>query len=400
LVLLCLQVEGLPYDCGVIPNRGFGIDVVKSEFELEQVFVVMRHGDRTPAASDACWPNDNAEWNCQLSSLSVPSDSSEEQLSVPRLYRQVHFKTNEVLKGTCLVGQLTSRGYEQQIANGKLFRQTYVNKLGFLPSKLNSSLLFIRSDNVPRTIQSAQSMLLGLYPPDTSLNETEILDIFIRDTDLDDLVENCQLCPKLCQVNDEAKTSSAYKTHIETVTLPFLKQLSKIFGYNVTLDKFSHLMDCLVTHVCHSFSIPNGASAIYDQGVNETVWLTNYTMSYPNITYHARLGIGFLISDIVDQMIDGIKGNSATKFHLYSGHDTTLFPLLVAFGAVDGKWPHYASYLIFEVYSLNNTHYVRMLYNGNELKLGFCNGQVMCPYNKFMQYVSTIVPSNNNECLL
>ena len=30
---------------------------------------------------------------------------------------------------------------------------------------------------------------------------------------------------------------------------------------------------------------------------------------------------------------------------VFSGHDSTLFPLLTALGAFDGSWPPYASYL-------------------------------------------------------
>jgi hypothetical protein len=53
-------------------------------------------------------------------------------------------------------GQLTIRGFKQQIANGQMLRQNYIDKLNFLPPQLNTSLLWIRCDDVPRVLASAE----------------------------------------------------------------------------------------------------------------------------------------------------------------------------------------------------------------------------------------------------
>lgn len=37
---------------------------------------------------------------------------------------------------------------------------------------------------------------------------------------------------------------------------------------------------------------------------------------------------------------------------MYSAHDTTLLPLLVALGMYDGRWPPFASYIAFELYQV------------------------------------------------
>ncbi len=37
---------------------------------------------------------------------------------------------------------------------------------------------------------------------------------------------------------------------------------------------------------------------------------------------------------------------------LYSAHDTTLVPLLLAFDVFDHKWPHYSSSLAFELWQV------------------------------------------------
>lgn len=46
-----------------------------------------------------------------------------------------------------------------------------------------------------------------------------------------------------------------------------------------------------------------------------------------------------------------LNGETATKFALFSGHDTVVAPLLAALGAYDCRWPPYASHVAFELWS-------------------------------------------------
>ena len=58
---------------------------------------------------------------------------------------------------------------------------------------------------------------------------------------------------------------------------------------------------------------------------------------------------------------------------LYSGHDTTVTPLLIALDIFDNKWPQYAADLRFELYdNTKGEHYVKILYCGK------VSGQIKC----------------------
>lgn len=48
-----------------------------------------------------------------------------------------------------------------------------------------------------------------------------------------------------------------------------------------------------------------------------------------------------------------IAGNLDYQFQLFSGHDTTVGPILAYFEVYDGVWPPYASHLQFNLL-LNN----------------------------------------------
>jgi hypothetical protein len=69
---------------------------------------------------------------------------------------------------------------------------------------------------------------------------------------------------------------------------------------------------------------------------------------------------------------DGIaSGGKGTLIRVFSGHDTTLLPLLTAFGAHDGHWPPYASSMVFELLydEKEDKHLVSLSYNGKRMAL-------------------------------
>ena len=56
------------------------------------------------------------------------------------------------------------------------------------------------------------------------------------------------------------------------------------------------------------------------------------------------------------------------RLHLYSGHDSTLMPLLVSLGIFDHKWPPFTADLTLELYTTPEKDiYVKISYN-NEVK--------------------------------
>lgn len=67
-------------------------------------------------------------------------------------------------------------------------------------------------------------------------------------------------------------------------------------------------------------------------------------------------------SDEVLQLLEALFHTPAAKLFVYSGHDTTLSPLLDALGLFNGKIPPYAASLYFELHEISGNYFVKVLY--------------------------------------
>lgn len=103
-----------------------------------------------------------------------------------------------------------------------------------------------------------------------------------------------------------------------------------------------------------------------------------------------------------------ITGDDHTRVALYSAHDTTVLPFLHAFEVADRKWPTYAANIVLELWERDaddeeavqqhkERHYVRMMYNGNEVTLPGCHQQVLCPFSRFEELSHRAIPINYEE---
>lgn len=311
---------------------------------------------------------------------------------VPRVYRRVFAFGEEDLQGNCSVGQLTTIGYAQQLKNGASLRKAYVDT-GLLSLKLSSQEVYIHSDDAPRTRLSAESLILGMYPPDPSL--TDVFDLYTVAIDRQFMIPNPKICPMYQKYVNEFTNSSIWTKHTGTVTKALFEDIKKATGFEIDQSSFNHFCDCLRTHYCHGLAWPQGMTMqLYSRAWEELSWQFFSQAKYPSVEENARTGIGFLLRKIWQNMNDSISGASQRKFLLYSGHDTTLIPLLTALQTGIEEWPHYASMMLVELYNITHSsgRAVRIVYNGKILSMPFCGNATLCDYNTFSQYMSTVTP--------
>jgi len=390
--------SGLPGYCGAPP-----VDVAAAQappgMSLRLLLVTTRHGDRTPIKLYPGGPGENqVEWRCHNLTLLSGVDTGTPPPSI--LFRKRYMDGRQVLRGDCLFGQLTPKGGAQHRDLGLSLRQLYVDKYAFLRPEFNGKEIWLRSTDVPRTIASAQNLLSGMYPPPSGTGiEWPVFDLHLVDAETDNMTPNTNLCPRLGLLYQALMQSPGWAKHLRELA-PLEDKIRFLFHLpaNATID-INGIFDQTIARICHNQYIPEGIvpleGVIASNARFETAFFYNRTFADT-----LALTIGSFVDEQVARLEQAVNGLAKDlKFVLYSGHDTTLWPLSFAygFGDMDMDWPPYASHMEIELWQSNSSpfdYFVRFYYNGQPVNTLGCLAPGPCPWATFRRAVAQVIPNN------
>jgi len=280
---------------------------------------------------------------------------------------------------------------------GSEYRDLYIGQYQLLPQdNILPEDIWIRSTDVPRTIQSVQANLWNFFPPQNGTNgKINVIDIHTMDIDVDDMTPNSNICPALITRTAQLMNTSQYAAWNASAN-KLINIIAKV--YNTTADNLPDvggLWDAFGARMCHQKYIPDAIpyQTLLDIEAAAGAEL-DYLWSDPE---YGRLGSGILLNEINGRILDYINGQLAPKLVFYSGHDSTVGPLMGTLGFTNG-WPPYASHVEIELWSDSNSHFfVQVKYNGQSYKLPGCSGY-MCPLSQFEGFISTRIPTTPKEC--
>ena len=280
---------------------------------LMHATAIIRHGARTPYANDIpCWDGfwestDTGVWDCELTSfLSPPSpreireeEESSETSSFPpaavhgnnstvsgggsdamflfeKKYDALQKPQHNLLNGTCQLGQLLLRGYDQELFTGKLLREAYAydGSAKSIPHDIRMRLLDLsdtdqppylepvlryRADDDERTLLSGQILLRGLFGEqfvrhlETHNGEHPIIPLHTADRVRDILAPSTRECPRLKQLQEaiENDPDGEYQKYLNTDEVVQLQN----FMQDVLGNK-DVALDCLMTTICTDRTLP------------------------------------------------------------------------------------------------------------------------------------------------
>ncbi|WP_133137370.1 histidine phosphatase family protein [Legionella rowbothamii] len=316
---------------------------------------IIRHGDRTPIVSI---PGLNYEWTSGL-------------------------------------GQLTADGMQQEHNLGTEFRKKYVEQTHLLPEHYEAGTMYVRSTDYDRTLMSAQSLLMGLYPPGTGPNTSESalpalphsfqpIPVFSAPYKFDDVIVQ----PVSPRVHEKLMQQYVYPTKEWQQKNNELKdrypRWSALTGMQINkLQDLGLLGDTLYIHQIHHAPMPEGLSS---QDVNDIINACNWAfMAQERPLQVARVYSSKIMANIANYLNKGSQNQSKLKYVLLSAHDTTIASSLSFLGAPLEQAPPYASNLNFSLYESDaGSHTVRVTYNGKPVNIPACGGTV-CELEQFMQ---------------
>ncbi|KAF9995734.1 hypothetical protein BGZ79_010548 [Entomortierella chlamydospora] len=377
-----------------------------------QLFI--RHGDRTPTT--VLSRDLDVTWECaNTSAYAFTGIGTNQGEKAPFQYANVvahqaitippasPFAATKMWMGSCIPGQLTPVGAMQHRRLGAALRQIYVDELKFLPATFDPETVHIRSTDVWRTKQSAENLMAGLYGVQSHSPESPppVLQIHILPAEIDYLTMNTGACPRISQLRSKVEKSSEVLKKLRKDNVDFNKELAEILGEE---RSWSGYMDTVMPRICHGMELqcrqgqgedddkcitPQIANRILENVGIET---TEIYRDGKGVFEVLQLGIGPLTNDIKQNLLKA-KANGKIRFSFYSGHDTTISPLLGMLDALDQRWPPYASSVLIELWkSPGGQHYVRVLYNGAILptKSRWCDLE-WCPLDAFISYIDRFI---------
>ncbi|KAJ2852695.1 hypothetical protein IWW36_000052 [Coemansia brasiliensis] len=393
---------------------------------LELVQAVVRHGDRTPVNYI---PNNDNEWRCDEveqetylhgvgESEKNTTGSFKQIIEIPKWNQKYGFE-NRLWSGSCEEGELTDHGKHQHSTLGAHLRSIYVDKLGYLSPELSSAdEIYLRTTHIWRTKNSAESLLGALWPK-RGITPTSSIPLHTFPSRIETMYGNSGACPRINALIDDITKTDGYQRFMKDQG-PLMARLMDILSVSESHWKegWGGYFDVLNSHQCHQFNLPckkNGTQStnlcVTAADLNQVNRNANYETAYkfrdsPLSQNLTRLYIGSFVGTLRDQMKSHIDGHSKNlKFALYSGHDSTVWPLLGVLGASDQQslWPPYASNLLYELWKQQDgSHVVRVIYNGQVLQTRdsehWCDLNA-CPIDQFFKRMEEFIPSDiTSEC--
>ncbi|KAF9788558.1 phosphoglycerate mutase-like protein [Thelephora terrestris] len=411
--------------------------VAPATLQLEQVHVFVRHGERTPVSirmSEAP-ANIPPTWLlCKEGRKFGAAVSSHTGSNILGVERVVENEDGSLEPGECLLGELTDLGRKSTYNLGAALRGVYIDKLKLLPDVAhNDSEVYFRSTNLPRTIESLQQIIHGLYPP---LKQAEgfVSKIRTRNPKDENLYGNSAVCERLKTLM--LKFAQAAAVAWNPTLEPLDEKISKYIGGNpVRLDgkpRASGILDTVRAARAHGIRIPeelrdNTVMDVLEKAVIEE-WFSAYRTEEVR-----KLAMGRLLAEMSGKMNQTATGTGPTapKILIHSTHDTAIAGLLGTLEVFDNRWPEFTAVVTFELFreapdsrpagsfltrllssfttsGVREKHYIRARYQNTTLFLPLCQNvgdhldghPELCTLEAFNRRVKELTPKWEVECAL
>ena len=231
-------------------------------------------------------------------------------------------------------------------------------------------------------------------------------------------------CPRLEDLENVATSSDAYQQFNISAEARELYSIAAKLGKDFDREDW---IDCLMTTMCTDRPLPDklndysGKSSVFQRFVDFATYASNYKLKHNGAAY-AKLGMGPLWHEIMANIRPVVVekdraaedgGGVPPKLALFSGHDSTLQPLLASLGenVWDGRlWSPYASSLLIEIHKVSGDdpafkgakkYMFRVIYNGEAVtsRMDNCpNDSDLCDVKILIDLVTPFAKIVDRDC--
>ncbi|CAG9336198.1 unnamed protein product [Blepharisma stoltei] len=316
--------------------------------------------------------------------------------------------------------KLSPSGMRQHYLIGAELRNRYVNNTKLLSPWFYTPEIKVYSTDNDRTLTSATSQLLGLYPPGTgpSLrnkfqlnnsvppievenqqtiinklgysalpNNTQVISIHTDLLSREALLlpaYDCDRYEYLVQVRNSSQDVNQLILDNQNLFTTIQKSFSCSYQYAVYI--FPKLLDSLNCNIFHGYSVPSEFSGSYYTNATNFYAEYIYNVYYSPDALAKYAGSGFLIN-LMNEFKLAKTQSMETRFSFYSGQDRTILNILASLQLPADFEPPFASQLIFQLIQENENLFVTLDYNDQPVVIPTC-GNYKCPFYNFIRYLA------------
>lgn len=366
---------------GILPFEG------NDYYELIQVHMIARHGDRAPVHQTflskdvdipCTFPEEEKHWS-HLSDFVTQklSESGITPIDNTNLFPGYHERI-------CKLGEMTYRGHQQHYLLGQFFAKQYERQVNMYLDSDWSKNVFVHATNYPRTLGSAASFLLGFLPDESSIRKSIPIH-YSQGTLLYGAPRGVTMtyrwCPKLREItkfqNPQLNAGRMFYSDA-------MNEVAKIFKKpSDKLPESTVMVENLLVRMCHEKKLPchDNGQCVEMPLAYRLLEYADWTIEHKYTTTNSILMMQpFIYNSILKKIFQATDKLASDKhdydkFLLYFAHDSTLTPLMTLLGIPPKKWVPYASRLVIELWKEKQSanpvdsvgygpYYVRILFNG------------------------------------
>ncbi len=277
------------------------------------------------------------------------------------------------------LGQLTGEGKHWSYRLGQYLRCRYGS---FLSKDYSIDQVYCRSSQTDRTSMTASAVLAGLFPPNPANNQSHVdypalnwqpIPCFTIDTQLDNKLQFTRPCPHY--ETQFAAHLTSLTNNLDRKTIKLFQALSKVTGNNITnYDNLSDIYYTVTIQHCQFFlDYPKWFLYLWKE--MRSVYELDF-VDFVSTQKFQQFVAGPLLHQIITNLELNLVENASNipsnlrqaQLYLFSAHDTTISPLMVALGIYDSSQPPpYNSALFFELHknSQDSSTWIKVFYKSN-----------------------------------
>ncbi|KAH8360552.1 hypothetical protein KR200_008791 [Drosophila serrata] len=300
-------------------------------------------------------------------------------------------------------GALTNGAKVELYKIGKQLRQRYKD---FLDPYYQPDMIRAQSSESPRTLMSMQMVLAGLFPPENTPMEWNLMlnwqpiPIVMEPEETDVRIRMKAPCPRYEEAVSEVMNLPEVKQlHAENSQL--LQELTNHTGLNVTYaHDVTNIFISLLSEQTYGLDLPPWTKDYFPA---KMLPLAGKSYVYDAYTPELRrMKGGFFVELLLKQIQAKISGKlepKNRKMFLSCGHDWTITNVLSALDVWSAQMPRFSALIAFELHQKSeNGEYSLEIYFQNDpeeepqqLQIPGCDKQ--CPIEKLQKLIKDILPN-------